>query len=172
METTKRPINWILLVSVVGALGLSMAGCFGGGEAYVVADTPPAPRAVVVEERPGYVWIDGRWAWGGGRWVWYDGYYVAERPGYVYAPGYWEPRGGRYYWVEGRWNSGGAVGAYRGGGGNGGVIVREHGSPGGATTVYRGTTTVRTAPAGGGVRVRAHEAPPAKVKVKVREHGR
>ena len=63
---------------------------------------PPAPRAYVVNPRPGpdYVWVEGYNYPEGGRYRWHDGYWT--RP--PYAGAYWvEPyhSGGQYY--TGRW---------------------------------------------------------------------
>ena len=83
-----------------------------------VEEEPPPPRAVVVETRPGFVFIEGRWYRRGGRWEWADGHYERERVGYVWAPGRWERRGNRHVYVEGQWHAGG--------GGGGGTVVRDH----------------------------------------------
>jgi WXXGXW repeat (2 copies) len=80
-----------------------------------VDEEPPPPRAVVVETRPGFVFIQGHWARNGGRWMWRDGYWERERAGYVWESGRWENRGRGHVWVEGRWRSGG-----------GGPAVRDH----------------------------------------------
>ncbi len=107
--------------------------------AYVeVQSDPPPPRYVTYDERPGYIYIDGRWNWNGGQWVWQEGRYERQRVGYGYSQGYWDTRGSGHVWVEGRWESGGN-GGYRNqnrgrwegrGNGNananGGVQVRDH----------------------------------------------
>jgi YXWGXW repeat-containing protein len=106
-----RTKKWLVALGLAAGL---LAGCLVRGHgAYVVAVAPPAPRAtVVVEPRPGYLWIEGHWAWVDDRWTWLDGYWEAERPGYVWVQGYWEPRGGRYHWIDGHWSA--RVGASRG----------------------------------------------------------
>lgn len=89
----------------------------GSGAAYVsgpvavveVEEEPPAPRVVVVEQRPGFVWVEGRWLRRGGRWHWQDGHYERVRSGHVWVQGRWERRGNRHVWVEGRWNASGGV---------------------------------------------------------------
>jgi len=90
----------------------------GSGHAHVsgpvavveVEEEPPPPRVVVVETRPGFIWIEGRWIRRGGRWHWNDGHYERARGGHVWTQGRWERRGGRHVWVEGRWQaSGGAA---------------------------------------------------------------
>lgn len=75
-----------------------------------VEEEPPPPRAVVVTARPGFVWIEGRWAYRGGRYVWLDGRWEAERRGHRWVQGRWERRGRRHVWVEGRWEGGGGPG--------------------------------------------------------------
>jgi hypothetical protein len=101
--------------SLAASLAAATTGCLVEGHARVaepvavveVDEEPPPPRTVVVETRPGFIWIEGRWVRGNNRWVWRDGYYERERAGYVWEQGRWENRGGRHVWVEGRWNSGG-----------------------------------------------------------------
>ena len=103
-----------LLLAGVTALGVS-AGCAARARYVVTAyDTPPAPRAEVVDYHPGYVWIHGHWNRYGDRWSWQDGYYVRERPGYVHEDGYWRRHGNGYVWVEGQWRP------------RGRVVVRDH----------------------------------------------
>ena len=75
--------------------------------AYVeVEEEPPPPRTPVVEVRPGFVFIQGRWDRRGGQWVWRDGYWERERVGSRWRDGYWERRGRRHVWVEGSWQAG------------------------------------------------------------------
>src|SRR5436189_26007 len=108
----KNALGALVLAGTVGGLG----GCLVEGHARVaepvavveVEEEPPPPRAVVVETRPGFIWIEGRWTRGGGRWVWHDGYFERERVGYVWEQGRWENRGGRHVWVDGRWRGGAA----------------------------------------------------------------
>jgi hypothetical protein len=71
-----------------------------------VEEAPPPPRAVVIESRPGFVYVEGRWAYRGGRYVWLDGRWERERPGRRWVQGRWERRGRRHVWVEGRWEGG------------------------------------------------------------------
>lgn len=100
-----------------------------------VDEAPPPPRVVVVDTRPGYIWVEGRWTRSGGRWVWRDGYYERERVGYVWEQGRWERRGRGNVWVEGRW---------RAGGGNGnGPNVRDHRNNGGGAPPPQQGPTVR-----------------------------
>ena len=108
----------------IAASLLTVGGCVVRGSAGVrvaepvavveVEEEPPPPRAVVIETRPGFVFIEGRWARNGGRWVWRDGYYERERVGYSWNQGRWETRGRRHVWVEGGWHAGG------------GPAVRDH----------------------------------------------
>jgi len=74
-----------------------------------VDEEPPPPRAVVVETRPGYLFIQGRWIRRGGRWEWSDGHWERQRSGYVWEPGRWERRGNRHVWIEGSWRVSGTV---------------------------------------------------------------
>jgi hypothetical protein len=99
-----------LAAAVTGAAGclVEAHGHVAGPVAIVEVDEePPPPRAVVIETRPGFVFIQGRWVRNGGRWVWRDGYYERERVGYMWEQGRWEMRGNRHVWVDGRWRSGG-----------------------------------------------------------------
>ena len=112
----------LLLVGFSAVLPL-MGGCYVQTRGAVVVDgPPPPPRHVVVEARPGFVWVDGVWISRGGRWVWRDGYYQRGRPGYLYVQGRWTRGGGRYHWVEPRWE---ARARYRGSV-RGRVDVRDH----------------------------------------------
>jgi hypothetical protein len=77
-----------------------------------VEEEPPPPRAVVVETRPGFLFIEGRWERRGGRWVWRDGYWERQRAGYVWLPGRWERRGRRHVWIEGSWRADARGGAH------------------------------------------------------------
>jgi|GEM_PF-3208212 len=91
------------------SLGISLgaaAGCAAPAVQVGPTTSPPPPRQVQVEYRPGYVWIDGRWTWKYDQWVWQPGYWVRDRPGYHYAPGRWENRDGRYVYVQGSWRRG------------------------------------------------------------------
>lgn len=95
--------------------------------AYVeVEEAPPPPRVVVVDTRPGFVWIQGRWDRVGGRWMWRDGYWERERAGYLWEQGRWERRGRGHVWVEGRWRTGGAASVGGNPGRGNGPQVRDH----------------------------------------------
>lgn len=103
------------------ALLLPACMVHGSGSAYVsgpvavveVEEEPPPPRVVVVQSRPGFVWVEGRWIRRGGRWHWNDGHYERVRGGHVWVQGRWERRGNRHVWVEGRWQAGGGVREHR-----------------------------------------------------------
>src|SRR5947207_15927101 len=102
----KNTLGSLLLAATL----LGGTGCVVRGRAGVVAEPPPPvavveveeepppPRVVVVTQRPGYLWVEGRWNRSGGRWIWLDGHYERERVGYVWAPGRWERRGNRHVW--------------------------------------------------------------------------
>ena len=102
-------------LAITGTFALLGTGCVVRAQGHVgapvafveVEDDPPPPRVLVVETRPGFIWIEGRWARAGGQWVWRDGYYERERVGYYYDQGRWEPRGRGHVWVEGQWRGGG-----------------------------------------------------------------
>lgn len=68
-----------------------------------VEEAPPPPRRVVVESRPGFVWIEGRYVYRHRRYVWVDGRWERSRPHHRWVQGRWERRGRRHVWVEGRW---------------------------------------------------------------------
>src|ERR1700733_2528048 len=110
------------IMSLKNALGsfaiaaslVPIGGCTVQGQAHVepvavveVDEAPPPPRAVVVETRPGMIFIEGRWVRDGGRWARRDGYWERGRAGYVWGQGPWDMRGNRHVWVEGRWRAGG-----------------------------------------------------------------
>jgi hypothetical protein len=99
----------LLTATLLGTAG----GCVVSARARVpapvavveVEEEPPPPRAVVIETRPGFVFVEGHWYRSGGRWVWADGYWERERVGHVWVPGRWERRGNRHVWVEGSWRA-------------------------------------------------------------------
>lgn len=88
-----------------GSAGYS-SGAYVGTTAAVSYSTPP-PAVVDVnvdlyhEDRPGYVYINGRHTWTNGQWVWQPGYWETDRPGYVYVQGYWNNN----VWVDGQWTA-------------------------------------------------------------------
>jgi len=95
----------------VAAALMPAAGCVVSARGHVAAPTayveveeePPPPRTVVVETRPGFIWIEGRWVRNSGRWVWRDGYYERERSGHVWVQGRWAWDGYSYRWMDGYW---------------------------------------------------------------------
>lgn len=127
-ERTMSVKNTLATLALAGSLTLLGSACVvrahgqaGAPVTYVeVNEEPPPPRVVVVDTRPGYVWIQGRWTRGGNRWVWSDGYWERERAGHVWEQGRWERRGRGHVWVSGRWRSG------ANNPGRGGPAVRDH----------------------------------------------
>ena len=81
-----------------------------------VEEEPPPPRTIVLETRPGFIIVEGRWARRGGRWDWVPEHYERERVGYVWFPGRWERRGKRHVYIEGEWRASA----------RGGTVVRDH----------------------------------------------
>jgi hypothetical protein len=69
----------------------------------VAEEAPPEPRDVFFEERPGQIWVHGRWARTEGQWMWQEGWYEPEREGFVYCNGRWEKKGPTFVWVDGTW---------------------------------------------------------------------
>jgi hypothetical protein len=104
--------------ALVLASSLAAGGCVVTAHGQVAApvavvevdEDPPPPRAVVVETRPGFIFIQGHWDRAGNRWAWRDGYWERERAGYAWEEGRWEPRGRGHVWVEGRWRANGSAG--------------------------------------------------------------
>lgn len=124
-------MNWKNVLgsfALVAATVAGSAGCVVRAHGHVgvpvavveVDEEPPPPRAVVMESRPGFIFIQGRWTRGGNQWVWRDGYWERERNGYMWEDGRWERRGRGHVWVEGRWRGGG------GGRVDNGPQVRDH----------------------------------------------
>ena len=101
-----------LVSAAMCALLLSLtlaAGCVVHvrARATLVADTEPPPPKVMVRpvDRPGYVYVQGRWELRGGRWEWQDGRWQRARAGYAWRDGRWERAGNRYRWIEGGWET-------------------------------------------------------------------
>jgi hypothetical protein len=98
------------LVSTVSGCTIEARGHVAAPVAVVEVDEePPPPRRVVIETRPGFIFVEGRWVRHGGRWDWVDGHYERERVGHVWVPGRWERRGNHHVWIEGEWRAGGTV---------------------------------------------------------------
>jgi hypothetical protein len=110
--------SFLLAATLLGTVG----GCVVEARGHVAApvavveveEEPPPPRTVVVETRPGFVFIEGRWFRSGGRWEWQDGRWERERVGHVWVAGRWERRGHKHVWVEGQWRA------------TAGPVVRDH----------------------------------------------
>lgn len=108
---TRKLLTKLALATVLGG---SLAACAVRGQGYVhtpsagvvyVEESPPPPRRVYVTQRPGYIWVEGRWDRLGSRWVWRDGYYQRARADHRWVDGRWERRGRGHVWVDGRWES-------------------------------------------------------------------
>ena len=97
-----------LLIGTAGGCVVEARGHVAAPVAVVeVEEEPPPPRRVVVESRPGFIFIEGRWERRGGRWVWNDGRWERQRSGHIWVQGHWERRGNRHVWIEGEWRAGG-----------------------------------------------------------------
>ena len=141
------------------AAGIAAPACTVRGSGYVGASTtpvvyqePPQPQVETVSERPGYLWVHGRWDWQNGQWAWIGGHWDRERAGYAWTEGRWERRGNSWHWIDGTW----AVSA-GGGGGDSGPVVRDHDA--GWQPNTQGPANGGAPPAGGGGPVvRDHDA--------------
>lgn len=125
----KNTLGSLALAAAFAGLGTGCVirahGRVSAPVAYVeVQEEPPPPRVVVVDTRPGFIWIEGRWTRHGNEWRWRDGYYERERAGMAWEQGRWERRGNGHVWVDGQWRGGAAVNA-NGNNGNG-PAVRDH----------------------------------------------
>lgn len=117
----KRTLGSLALATL---MALPAAGCVvrARGNAHVAGPTviieeePPAPRTVVVESRPGFIWIEGRYQRRGREWIWLDGRWDRERANQRWEQGRWERRGRGHVWVEGRWHAGASSGP----------VIRDH----------------------------------------------
>ena len=79
------------------------------GVAVDVYQEPPAPRPETQMERPGFIWIKGRWNWANNQWVWIDGHWERQKANQVWVEGRWEKRGTSWHWIEGSWGAGGGA---------------------------------------------------------------
>ncbi len=148
--------NTLGSLAIAASLAAGATGCVvrahghvGAPVAYVeVEEEPPPPRVVVVESRPGFIWVEGRWYRNGNRWDWRDGYWERERSGYVWEQGRWERRGRGHVWVEGGWRSGGG----------GTVRTRPAASSGPAVRDHRSNQAPPPPPAPAGPKVRDHRS--------------
>jgi len=119
----KTAVGNLLLTTVLPGVLLGMlgaaSGCVVEARGHVAApvavveveadEEPPPPRQVVVETRPGFIFIEGHWVRHGGRWEWSDGHWERQRTNYVWVQGHWERRGRRSVWVEGEWRASNTV---------------------------------------------------------------
>ena len=104
----KKLAGFLLVAVIAGAASgcvVRTRGTVHVAAPLVVVDAPPPPRPVVVEARPGFIWIEGRHAYRGGRYVWMDGRWEVDRAGHRWVQGRWERRGHGHIWVDGRWES-------------------------------------------------------------------
>src|SRR4051812_13562007 len=122
----KKALTSLALAASLATLG---SGCVIRARGMVttepvyVEEEPPPPRVVVTEQRPGFIWIEGRWYRNGNQWAWTDGHWENERRGQAWEQGRWERRGRGNVYVEGHWRAGG--GPVNNGNGNG-PVVRDH----------------------------------------------
>jgi len=112
--------NGLASFALVALIAAPSVGCVVSGRAHVepvavveVEEEPPPPKTVVVETRPGFIFIEGRWVRHGGRWDWSDGRWERERVGHRWEQGHWERRGKRHVWIEGGWRAGPVVRDHR-----------------------------------------------------------
>lgn len=91
------------IAALASACVVSGSGTMSATTTPVVYSAPPSPRDEPITERPGQVWIRGRWDWRDGDWVWIGGRWEAERRGRTWSDGRWERRGNQWHWIEGTW---------------------------------------------------------------------
>lgn len=125
MKNTLASLLLAATVSTVGGCTLEARGHVSAPPPVAtveveVEEAPPPPRHVVVETRPGFIFVEGRWYRRGNRWEWGEGHWERERRGQIWVGGRWERRGNRHVWVEGQWRSSG---------GGGGPVIRDHRTP-------------------------------------------
>ena len=127
-----RTRHLFLSLGLALAAGIAAPGCVVRGSGYisgtspVVYQEPPQPQVEQVQQRPGYVWVRGRWDWQNEQWQWLGGRWERERGGYAYADGRWERRGSSWHWVEGQWSASGNAGVDVSNA-SGGVVVTDSG---------------------------------------------
>jgi hypothetical protein len=92
----------------------------------VVYKAPPQPMVeeAAKAERPGFVWVSGRWDWQQGSWQWIGGRWEKVRTGHAWREGRWEQRGQQWHWIEGEWVVGGEIRDHREP-----EVVRDHRDP-------------------------------------------
>jgi hypothetical protein len=117
--TTRQKARWFFAPVIAGG-ALLASGCTDAvyfhdhdrgpytvtqDRVWVTEAPPPARYEVVRRERPGYVWVNGRYRHDGRRYYWQDGHYERiPRRNAHYVPGRWEHRDKGYIWIEGRWD--------------------------------------------------------------------
>jgi hypothetical protein len=93
--------------------GIAAPACMASGTATVGVETtpvvyqqPPEPQIETqTVERPGFLWVKGRWDWRANQWTWIGGHWEARRAGYAWTEGRWERRGNAWHWIDGQWTA-------------------------------------------------------------------
>lgn len=103
---------WELAVALGVVAAVAIGGCTVSGGMLVtttpvVYREPPPPQPEPVADRPGFVWVRGRWDLRDERWVWIGGHWERARIGHYWQEGRWERRGGQWHWIEGGWSTAG-----------------------------------------------------------------
>jgi hypothetical protein len=115
------------------ALAFALSACVASGRitttthaGIVVYKAPPQPMVEEASrtERPGFVWVSGRWDWQHGSWQWIGGRWEKVRTGHSWREGRWEQRGQQWHWIEGEWIVGGEIRDHREP-----EVVRDHRDP-------------------------------------------
>ena len=66
----------LLIGSVAPGCVVRARGTMTAGGTGVVYQEPPAPRMdMPSSQRPGFIWVSGRWTWSGNQWAWMDGHW-------------------------------------------------------------------------------------------------
>ena len=143
-----RSGSLILAFGLALSAGIAAPACMVRGSGYVGASTtpvvyqePPQPQVETVNERPGYVWVGGRWDWQNSQWTWIGGHWDRDRAGYAWSQGRWERRGSSWHWIDGTWSASVTTGPANDGGNgwqpntqgpaNGGAPPADNGGGGG-----------------------------------------
>jgi hypothetical protein len=148
IDGSVRLVKHSHLFSVLFGIGMAGSGCVvhshgsmtvDGSAVVDVYQEPPPPRPdTPTVERPGFIWVHGRWTWQNNQWVWLDGHWDRERAGQAWADGHWEKRGTSWHWIEGNWAAGG--------GGEPGMIANPPRPNGGEQPIVRDHRTEEPAP--------------------------
>jgi hypothetical protein len=102
----RRALRWVALSFLLVCVG--GMGCAEHVRYIVVGAPPPPPRAEVVIESPGgvYVWVPGHWRWRSGAYVWMAGSWRRPpHPGAVWVEPRYERRGDGWVYISGYWRS-------------------------------------------------------------------